>query len=47
LWRRVLHRDDTAVDAREFLTLGALTVPAGLVAGTACVWLAVQLLGTS
>ena len=47
LWRRVLHRDDTAVDAREFLTLGALTVPTGLVAGTACVWLAVQLLGTS
>jgi arsenical pump membrane protein len=42
LWRRVLHREDTAVELREFLRLGALTVPATLVAATVVLWLALQ-----
>jgi arsenical pump membrane protein len=42
LWRRVLHAEDTDVDLGEFLRLGALTVPAGLVAATVLLWLALQ-----
>jgi len=42
LWRRVLRAEDTDVDPREFLRLGALTVPAGLVAATVLLWLALQ-----
>ena len=42
LWRRVLHREDTAVELREFVRLGALTVPATLVAATVALWLALQ-----
>jgi arsenical pump membrane protein len=42
LWRRVLHREDMAVELREFLRLGALTVPATLVAATVALWLALQ-----
>ena len=33
LWRRVLRAEDTDVELGEFLRLGALTVPAGLVDG--------------
>ena len=33
LWRRVLHVEDHEVELGEFVRLGALTVPAGLVAG--------------
>ena len=42
LWRRVLHAHDEDTDALEFLRLGALTVPAALVASTVCLWLALQ-----
>ncbi|MBV9000823.1 MAG: hypothetical protein JO304_17300 [Solirubrobacterales bacterium] len=42
LWRRVLHAEDTDVELGEFLRLGALTVPAGLVAATGILWLALH-----
>ena len=42
LWRRIVHAHDEDVDTREFLKLGALTVPAGLVACTVSLWLALQ-----
>ncbi len=42
LWRRVLHAEDTDVELGEFLRLGVLTVPAGLVAATVLLWLALQ-----
>jgi arsenical pump membrane protein len=42
LWRRIVHAHDEDVDTREFLKLGALTVPASLVAGTVALWLALQ-----
>src|SRR6201999_559774 len=35
LWRRIIHAHDEQVDTVQFLTLGALTVPATLVAATA------------
>ena len=34
LWRRIVHAHDEDVDTREFLKLGALTVPATLLAST-------------
>ena len=42
LWRRVLHAEDSDVELREFVRLGALTVPATLVAATTLLWLALQ-----
>ena len=42
LWRRIVHAHDEDIDIREFLKLGALTVPATLVASTAALWLALQ-----
>lgn len=42
LWRRVLRAEDTDVELGEFLRLGALSVPAGLVAATVLLWLALQ-----
>jgi arsenical pump membrane protein len=42
LWRRVVHAHDEDTDALQFLKLGALTVPAGLVASTLSLWLALQ-----
>jgi arsenical pump membrane protein len=42
LWRRVVHAHDADTDALGFLKLGALTVPAGLVASTLGLWLALQ-----
>ena len=44
LWRRVLHRSDEPVELREFVTLGLLTVPAGIVAATVVLWFGGQLL---
>jgi arsenical pump membrane protein len=44
LWRRIVHAHDQDVDTREFLKLGALTVPASLVAATVGLWLALQVL---
>ena len=43
LWRRVVHAHDEEVDVGEFVRLGALTVPAILVASTAALWLALHL----
>lgn len=40
LWRRVLVRNDAAPTLREFLRLGALTVPACLAVATVALWLA-------
>jgi arsenical pump membrane protein len=42
LWRRIVHAHDEDVDTREFLKLGALTVPATLVASTVALWLSLQ-----
>jgi arsenical pump membrane protein len=43
LWRRVLHAHDAPPDLGEFVRLGALTVPAVLVASTAALWLALHI----
>ena len=40
--RRVLRAEDTDVELGEFLRLGAVTVPASLVAATVLLWLALQ-----
>jgi arsenical pump membrane protein len=42
LWRRVLRKEDTEVDLGEFLRLGAITVPAALVASTLLLWLVLR-----
>ena len=42
LWRRVLRAEDTDVELGEFLRLGALTVPAALIAATVLLWLALK-----
>ncbi len=42
LWRRVLRAEDTEVSLREFVALGALTVPAGLIAATVLLWCALN-----
>jgi arsenical pump membrane protein len=44
LWRRVLHAHDEDTDVVEFVRLGALTVPAVLVASTLGLWLASRVL---
>ncbi|MGI8506363.1 MAG: SLC13 family permease, partial [Solirubrobacteraceae bacterium] len=44
LWRRVMHAHEEQVQVGEFLRLGALTVPATLLASTGALWLALQLL---
>ncbi len=47
LWRQILHARDAAPVTGEFLRLGALTVPAGLVAGVAALWVGLRLWGPS
>lgn len=42
LWRRVLRVEDTDVELGEFIRLGALTVPTGLVAATVLLWFALK-----
>jgi arsenical pump membrane protein len=42
LWRRVLRTEDSDVELSEFLRVGALTVPATLVAATVLLWLVLQ-----
>ena len=42
LWRRVLRTEDADVELGEFLRLGALTVPAALLAATGLLWLALK-----
>jgi arsenical pump membrane protein len=44
LWRRIVHSHDEETDIGEFTILGVLTVPAALVACTACLWLALQVI---
>jgi arsenical pump membrane protein len=43
LWRRVLRAHDETSDTGDFVRLGLLTVPAGVLASTAALWLALQL----
>ncbi|WP_300008057.1 SLC13 family permease [Pseudonocardia sp.] len=43
LWRRVLAGTDAAPAAREFVALGLLTVPAGLVAAVVALWAGLQI----
>jgi arsenical pump membrane protein len=45
LWRRVLRAEGIDPELGEFSRLGALTVPAGLVAATVALWCAGRLLG--
>ncbi|MCH9708413.1 MAG: arsenic transporter [Actinomycetia bacterium] len=45
LWRRVLASREAAPTLTEFLRLGALTVPIGLLAGVAALWLGLTLGG--
>ncbi len=45
LWRRVVHAHDEATDLRQFTRLGLLAVPPMLVVCTACLWLALQVVG--
>jgi arsenical pump membrane protein len=47
LWRQILHARDHPPAVREFLRLGVLTVPAGLLAGVAALWLALTVSGTT
>ena len=47
LWRQILHRHAAAPTAGEFLRLGVATVPAGLAAGVAALWLVLRLSGVS
>lgn len=44
LWRRVLHAHDQETDIGEFTRLGALTVPATLLASTTALWLSLHVL---
>jgi arsenical pump membrane protein len=45
LWRRILRAQDTEIDLGEFLRLGALSVPAGLVASTLLLWCSIKAIG--
>jgi arsenical pump membrane protein len=42
LWRQILHARSAPPQTRTFLALGALTVPAGLLAATVALWLGLQ-----
>jgi arsenical pump membrane protein len=43
LWRRVLRSAGVELATREFVALGALTVPAGLLVATVSLWLTLKL----
>ena len=45
LWKRLLRARDVEAPQVEFLRLGALTVPAALVAATLALWVAVRVIG--
>jgi arsenical pump membrane protein len=47
LWRQILHARDHPPAAWEFLRLGAVTVPAGLLAGVGALWLSLHVAGIS
>jgi arsenical pump membrane protein len=42
LWRRIVHAHDETTDLGEFVRLGAVTVPAALVACTVALWLGLR-----
>lgn len=42
LWRRILHRADADVALSEYLGLGALTVPSGMLLATVALWLSTR-----
>ncbi|HEX5193067.1 MAG TPA: SLC13 family permease [Solirubrobacteraceae bacterium] len=44
LWRRIIHAHDEQVDTARFLKLGALTVPATVLASTVALWLALRVI---
>jgi arsenical pump membrane protein len=44
LWRRVMHAHDEPTDIRAFVLLGVRTVPAILLASSAALWLALQVI---
>jgi arsenical pump membrane protein len=45
LWRQILHNEDAAPDAGQFLRLGLATVPVALVAGVCALWAGLRLTG--
>ncbi|GAA3455430.1 ArsB/NhaD family transporter [Dactylosporangium matsuzakiense] len=45
LWRQILHARDAAPSAGQFLRLGALTVPAALIAAVAALWAGLRIAG--
>ncbi|MEV4350515.1 SLC13 family permease [Actinoplanes sp. NPDC049596] len=45
LWRQILHSQDAAPDARDFLRLGLAAVPVALVAGVLALWLGLRITG--
>jgi len=45
LWRQIMHDRQYPPRTGEFLPLGALTVPAGLLAATVALWLGLRLGG--
>ncbi|MFC7528709.1 SLC13 family permease [Actinoplanes sp. GCM10030250] len=45
LWRRILHARDEAPRTSDFVRLGALTVPLGLLAAVTALWAALRLTG--
>jgi arsenical pump membrane protein len=45
LWRRVLHVEDTDVELGEFVRLGALSVPAAVLAATVLLWFSLEVVG--
>jgi arsenical pump membrane protein len=45
LWRQILHSRDAPPDGRDFLKLGAVSVPAALLAGVLALWLSLALTG--
>ncbi len=47
LWRQVLHARDQAPPTREFLRLGALTVPACLLGAVIALWIGVRVSGVT
>jgi arsenical pump membrane protein len=47
LWREVLHARDHAPRTREFLRLGALTVPTCLLGAVIALWIGIQVGGVT
>ncbi|MEU6221764.1 arsenic transporter [Streptomyces sp. NPDC047022] len=45
LWRRIVHQHEHTVDLREFTRLGAIAVPAALVAAVAALWVSLLAVG--